>query len=79
MTLLNDTCRMTHYTQEGVEQLLFQIESARKLIIDINDRYSQYNKNGNISMSLQKLEYAIKTITKKVHVIQEQIKANSGH
>ena len=30
-TLLNDNCRMKHYTQEGVEQLLFQIESAENL------------------------------------------------
>ena len=51
---------------------------CKKILIGINERYSQYKKNKKITMSPQKLEYAIKTTTKKVNEIQEQIKANSG-
>ena len=77
-TLLNDTCRMTHYTQEGVKQLLYQMESAKKLIIVINDRYPQCRKNQDLNVSIKKLEYAIKTTMKKVQDIREHIESNNG-
>ena len=39
---LNYTCRMIHYTQDGVYQLLYKTEASRKFIIGINDRYLHY-------------------------------------
>ena len=77
-TLLNDTCRMTHYNQEGVKQLLYQMESAKKLLIGINERYPECRKNQNLSVSIKKLDYAIKTTLKKVQDIREHIDADGG-
>ena len=49
------------------------MESAKKLIIGINDRYPQCRKNQYLNVSIQKLEYAIKITTKK-----EFIESNNG-
>ena len=68
---LNYSCRIIQHTQDGVDQLLYRTVAARKLIIEINDRYSHYKKDQNISTMLKKLKYAIKTTIKKVEVIQE--------
>ena len=62
---LNDTCRMIQHTQDGVDQLLYRTEAARKLIIGINDRYLHYKKDQSISTMFKKLEYAMKITTKK--------------
>ena len=69
---------MTHYTQEGVEQLLYQMEYAKKLIKGINDRYPQCRKNQDLNVSIKKLEYAIKITIKKVQEIQDHMESNNG-
>ena len=70
---LNDTCRMIQHTQDGVDQLLYRTEATRKLIIGINDRYSHYEKYQSINTMLKKLKYTLKTTTKKVEEIQEEL------
>ena len=34
-TKINDTCRVAHYSKEGIDQLLFQVEAAKKLLLGI--------------------------------------------
>ena len=65
-TQLNDTCRIAHYNQEGVEQLLYQMESAKKLLIGINDRYPECRNNQKLTVPIKKLDYAIETTLKKI-------------
>ena len=54
------------------------MESAKKLLIGINERYPECRKNQNLSVSIKKLDYAIKTTLKKVQEIQEHIDTNKG-
>ena len=51
-TQLNDTYRIFHYNQEGVEQLLYQMESAKKLLIGINDRYPECRNNQKLAVPI---------------------------
>ena len=60
---------MAHYNQEGVEQLLYQMDSAKKLLIGINERYPECRKNQNLSVSIKKLDYAIETTLNKLQEI----------
>ena len=64
---------MVQPTQDGVDQLLCKAEAARKLISGINDRYSHYKKDKGIGTMLKKLEYAIKTKSKKVEEMKEEL------
>ena len=48
-TQLNDTCRTAHYSQEGVDQLLFRMESAKKLLLGINERYPEYQNSQKLT------------------------------
>ena len=57
---------MAYYNQEGVDQLLYQMESAKKLLIGINDRYPEFRQNQKLAVPIKKLDYAIKTTLKKV-------------
>ena len=75
-TKLNDTCRTAHYSQEGIDQLLFRIESAKKLLLGIEGRYSEYKKSPKLINPIKKLNYAIKTTLKKVQDIREHMSAN---
>ena len=77
-TQLNDTYRIFHYNQEGVEQLLYQMESAKKLLIGINDRYLECRNNQKLAVPIKKLDYAIKTTLKKIQEIQEHIDTDKG-
>ena len=70
-TKLNDTCRIAHYSQEGINQLLFRVESAKKLLLGIEGRYSEYKPR--LINPIKKLNYAIKTTLKKVQEIREHI------
>ena len=70
---LDDTYRMIQPTKDGVDKLLSKAEAARKLISEINNQFSHYKKSQSISMMLKKLEYTIKTATRKVEEIQEEL------
>ena len=67
---------MTHYNQKGDKQLLYQMESANKILISINERYPECRKNQNLSVSIKKLDYPIQTTLKKVQKIREHIDTN---
>ena len=54
------------------------MESAKKLIIGINERYPQRRKNQDLNVSIKKLEYAITTTIKKIQDIREHIGTNNG-
>ena len=66
-TKLNDTCRIAHYSREGIKQRLFRTEHAKKLLIGIEERYREYKPR--LVIPIRKLEYAIKTTLKKVQEI----------
>ena len=54
------------------------MESAKKLIIDLNDRYPQCRKDQDLDISINKLEYTIKTTIKKAQKIEDHIDSNTG-
>ena len=67
--LLNDTCRMVNNTQEGIDYLHKRMEAAKKLIMDINDRYPQCREDQSLNISIKKLEYSIKLTLRKAKEI----------
>ena len=73
-TKLNDTCRIAHYSKEGIDQLLFRVEAAKKLLLGIEERYSEYKPR--LITPIKKLNYAIKTTLKKVQEIREHMSTN---
>ena len=76
-TQLNDTCRIVLYNQVGVEQLLYQREFAKKLLIEINDKYPECRNNQNLLFQIRNLT-AINTTLKKLQEIQEHMDTNGG-
>ena len=75
--LLNDSCKMVNHTQEGIDYLLKLMEAAKKLIMDINDRYAQCREDWSLNVSIQKLEYSIKLTLRKVKEIRDHIESNT--
>jgi len=65
---LNNTCRIAHYNQEGVDHLFFRMESEKKLLIGINKRFPECRNNQNLAFPIEKLDYAIKNHTKESSV-----------
>ena len=41
-TKINDTCRRAHYNKEGINQVLFPVRAAKKLLLDIEERHIEY-------------------------------------
>ena len=54
------------------------MESAKKLLLGINERYPEYQKSPKLTNPIKKLHYAIKTTLKKVQDIQEHMNADGN-
>ena len=54
------------------------MESAKKLLFGINERYPEYQNSQKLTNPIKKLHYAIKTTLKKVQDIREHIDADGN-
>ena len=65
----------TTYSREH-QLVTLQDRSYENLISVLNDKYSHYTKDKTINTRLKKLEYAIKTATKRVREMEEDKMSN---
>ena len=75
---LSDTCRTVHYSQEGVDQLIFLSEDAKKLLFSINQEFPHNLNHPKLVAPVKKLYYAIKITLKKIRNIQEKINTDAN-
>ena len=73
---LNDTCKMVQPTQDGISLLRYRTEATKNFISVMNDKYSHYTKDKTINTMQKKLEYTIKTATKRIEEMKENMISN---
>ena len=75
--LLDYSCGMVNHTQDGIYYLLKMTESANKLFMDMNTRLPQCREDRVLDNSIQRLEYSIRLMLKKVKEIRDHVKSNT--
>ena len=72
LTLI-DTFKMVQPTQNSLSLLCDRTEATKFFVSVMNDKYSHYTKDKTINTMLKKLEYAIKTATKRIEEMKEDM------
>ena len=68
--LLRNTYNNAQPTQEDITQLRCRIVNAKKLISDLNQKYSHYLKESCVTTTLHKLKNMVKLATSKLEELE---------